>query len=98
VEPLKRETITRAKLKDGFRDDSPLEVPKEQQDMPIDFAITGALVEHVARDEFERDVLRMRADGYPVRTIAATLAVTKHRIETVIQLLRERAAEWMQDN
>jgi hypothetical protein len=98
-ETLVQPSIQTDRHRKGTREiNSPLEVSRERQDMPIDFAITGELIEHVARDEFERDVLRMRADGYPMRTIAATLAVTKHKVESVIQLLRDRATEWMQDN
>lgn len=96
-EPLKRETITRSKLKDGFRDDSPLEVPRGPQEMPIEFAIANELAEQITHDEFERDVLELLKDGYTVRRIAATLAATKHKIETTIRLLRERAAELLSD-
>jgi hypothetical protein len=90
--PLYRQAIEPSQERDGFREDSPLEIQKVEY-MPADFAIANELAETVTRDDFERDVLRMRADGYPVRTIAATLATTKHQVEMAMNRIRQRATE-----
>jgi hypothetical protein len=79
--PIYRETIEPAQELDGFRDDSPLEIPKVQ-DMPAVFAIaTSCRIRRPRR--IRAASLRMLADGYPYRTIAATLD-NENRVEAAV--------------
>jgi hypothetical protein len=69
-------------------------VNPEPTPMPHENAIADEITEAVAHDDFERDVLELLVDGYSTRQIAATLATTKPKIETVVKRFRKRAEKF----
>lgn len=51
------------------------------------------LIDDYATNELEADVLQMLVEGYPSRTIAASLGITKYRVETIVSTFRQRASD-----
>jgi hypothetical protein len=63
---------------------------------PIDTSHPGGMAEMLdtfCRTSEEEDVARMLVDGYDYRTIAATLSISKARVESTVALFRRRAEQ-----